>query len=977
MAVTVGALLLPTGAIAAEGPAPAPQEFRVIGGVHTDAVSTFLDDGQLTLASKADVPEGNGTRFEADDIWFHLDDASQMTLPTGFEFIGTAGQSIWMAPESNPGDGRLWPGFNTESLAVGAIEDDRTEFTLTDFDGPGDLEVFTSGSIEGPNRLWSSRDDDLRSFEIGRTHMHANWAFTAAGTYTLGVEGSATVAGVAQTAKATYTFVVGDLPAETETSTTLTASVTDLVAADPLTLTARVNPSGAQGHVEFRDGATVLGHETVADGEASLTTTSLAIGAHSITAHFVPAVANLAAASTSDAVSVAVTDASGGQFAVTGLSSSYQPGDTLIANVSGVTLAENQAFRWHIRPAGTDMTGRSIQTGAEIEYTMPVTAAENGFEISVSLRDCTNESCSSGTVVAQTDWVPIVVAHTADAPTIVRADDAAIVYSGELAEITWSSPTLAEGDTLQWAFRTATSAWIALPEWFDAVELADDRMGFAYGNGTIPIWYSLQVVRDGIAISQSEAVQVEYSYREVHLDGLQELYRQGTTMQVTPRLYPEVAGLTYRWTRWDAETSTEITIQESTNPTLEWPLTMADDDVQFRVYGIKNGVDYVPPFGGYFRPMVSDLPADETLVVMDNLSSHYHQGSDIRLNLRIDPAPAPDDEVVWEWKWPDADWTPIPGIDGMTGTLVAEQAMHGVDVRATLDFAEEGADSITVGPATIEVDDHGSPPRQEVTITGDDITDGAASFTEGDSGTFMADVSTATVLDTFQWFMKLPGSEEAAPIQSATAATYDFTAAPIHDGSEVSVAVVKPDGSLAYGPSAPVSVTVEAGDEEPVPGRPDAAPDDRTAADVDDVPAGGIELGASTVAPGDLLEVRLGDEHAGSWVATWLFSTPTLLGGDWIKSGGTGDITVQIPADTASGMHRIAVFGADGSPIGWANLTVAQGGDPASGAPAGEGLAVTGGDLPLVAAAVAILLTIVGAGFAAARGTPRHGRTRR
>lgn len=1159
LAVAAGTLLLPTAAIAAEGAAPTPTEYRVIAGVHTDAVSTFLDDGQLALGSKADVAEGSGTRFAADEVWFHLEDAAQQTLPAGYEFIAPAGSTVWMAPESNPGTGRLWPGFNTESIAPGAIENDTTTFTLTGFDGPGDLELFTSGVFGEPERLWSSRDASLRTFDIGRTHMHANWAFTAPGTYRLDVEGTATIGGAPQTVSATYTFVVGDLPDVSPTTTTLLTSANSLVVGDAVTLTAHVTPVDVEGAVEFRDGSTVIGHEPVAEGQSDMTVTSLGIGSHSITAHFVPAVTNLAHASASEAVSVTVTDADGGEFAVTGIESSYQPGDVLTANVQGVTLGENQAFRWHIRPVGSEITGRNIQTGVNAGYTMPVSAAENGFEISVSLRDCNNASCSSGTVAAQTAWVPIVVVPAAEAPSIARADDKEIVYSGELAEITWSAPELADGDTTRWVFRSVSSAWTVLPESYVWEQLAEDRMGFAYGNGTGPIWYSLQVVRDGIAIAQSEAVQVEYSYREVHLDGVRELYRQGTTMQVTPRFYPEVEGLTWTWTRWDAETSTEVTIQESANPTLEWPLTMADHDVQFRVRGIKDGVNYTPPIGGYFRPKVSDAPADQSIVVMDTLSSHYHQGSDIRLNLLVDPALGSEDTVAWEWKWPETDWAAIPGIDGVAGTLVAEQAMHGVEVRATVDFAEEGASSITVGPALIEVDDHGAAAKQTISISGDKIVDGAAAFEVGEAGSFTASLGAPTVLDTYQWFVKLPGASEAAPIHGAAAATYDFTAAALHNGAEVSVAVVKPDGSLAYGPSAPVTVAVTEGeepisttvtitgledsyevgdtmsltaeqnpdtgedhwhwfikpagadeytaisgeltaslnrevtadddgasiiarlydhdhaviaesapvtvsvhdddeepigttvtitgmadaydvgdtmtltasqepdtglsdwhwylkpagaddysvidgqntatltrdvaagdngasilarlfdedhglvaesaavtvmvkvDEEPSGGKPGNAPADRTVADLGDTPASGIDLGAATVAPGDFLQVDLGAEHANTWTAAWLFSTPTLLAGDWLLATGSGSITVQIPADTALGDHRLAVFAADGSLIGWASLTVAQASDtgPSAGSGAGD-LAVTGGTLSIAAAGMAILLTLAG-----------------
>src|SRR5690606_39949374 len=43
LALGVSTLLVSTAAVAAEGPAPAPQELRVIAAVRTDAVSTLPD----------------------------------------------------------------------------------------------------------------------------------------------------------------------------------------------------------------------------------------------------------------------------------------------------------------------------------------------------------------------------------------------------------------------------------------------------------------------------------------------------------------------------------------------------------------------------------------------------------------------------------------------------------------------------------------------------------------------------------------------------------------------------------------------------------------------------------------------------------------------------------------------------------------------------------------------------------------------
>src|SRR5690606_13768816 len=159
--------------------------------------STFLDEGTFTLGTRADLPEGNGTRLDPAETLFHVDDYSRQTVPAGYEFVAPAGETVWIAPESNPsgGDGytQLWPGFSTEPVPAGGVDGNSTTFRLTDVEAPegGDVEVWR-GSGAGLTRMWSS-DEGVDEFSAGRTHLHANWAFTRPGTYRLTVEGAAAI----------------------------------------------------------------------------------------------------------------------------------------------------------------------------------------------------------------------------------------------------------------------------------------------------------------------------------------------------------------------------------------------------------------------------------------------------------------------------------------------------------------------------------------------------------------------------------------------------------------------------------------------------------------------------------------------------------------------------------------------------------------------------------------------------------------
>lgn len=73
------------------------------------------------------------------------------------------------------------------------------------------------------------------------------------------------------------------------TSTALTSSVNPSVFGQPVTFTATVTSSGGvpSGNVEFKDGAQLLGTVALSGGVATLTTSKLAVGQHSITAVYV------------------------------------------------------------------------------------------------------------------------------------------------------------------------------------------------------------------------------------------------------------------------------------------------------------------------------------------------------------------------------------------------------------------------------------------------------------------------------------------------------------------------------------------------------------------------------------------------------------------------------------------------------------------------------------------------------------------
>lgn len=800
-------LLLPMHqASAAAGPAPEPREYRVLQDIHTDAISTFLDDGALALGTRADVPEGNGLRFAADEVWFHIDADSAQTLPAGFGFIAEAGSQVWIAPESNPGGDQLWPGFSTESVPSGAIDSNETRFTLTGFSGPGDLELFRTGAFGTPTRLWSS-DEDHKEFTVGRTHMHANWAFTAPGIYRLTVTAAVAVDAAPMTDTATYTFVVGDLPGAVATTTAVEVSATALTAGESVTVTGTVTPPAVEGYLEFRDGTTVLGHAPVDSGRAAFTAADLSVGVHSITASFVPAVRNLAAASTSSPVAVTVTDESGVGFGITGIAGSYRPGDVLRAHVVGAVLDAGQSFQWAIRPIGATNSGYGFTgTGgqaAQGTVEQRLDASHDGYEMRVRLRTGT-------TVVSTSDWVPIRVVSEVQPPS-ARFAAGGPLYLGDEVLLEVTGPALGDGESLRFVERFS-SPWSTLPN-VEQVDATSFRVSPGYAN-TSGEW-AVQVISDGLAVAQSAPVPVDIRNREVLIEGIQGVYRAGQTLRATGTVHPAKEGLLYRWLLIDLATYQTSVVGEGTDTaamSIELPITLGHDNHQLTFIAQW---DYGPvqAYAGQAGVglNVSDTDPSTQLFFFSGLGDHYHQGSPINLQLIADPALADDDVITWQWRWPGTDeWTPVPHASGLAHSVIAEQALDDVEVRANLTFGSGDVPPMVAGPVVIHIDDHGAAPRQQVTVGG------RTAYVAGETATLTAQVSPTSVLTRYQWFEKPAGATEVTPILGANDREYSFTASAGHDGREISVALLLPSGQVAYVPSTPVTLAVRA-DDDPQP----------------------------------------------------------------------------------------------------------------------------------------------------------------
>ncbi|MFE6939498.1 Ig-like domain-containing protein [Streptomyces chartreusis] len=149
----------------------------------------------------------------------------------------------------------------------------------------------------------------------------------------------------------------------TATTTKLAASPAGpVVQGTSVKLTATVSPSAAAGTVRFLDGTTQIGGAvTVSGGVATRTTSSLAVGTHSLKAQFVPADPALYGGSTSAALSYTVKIKPPAVTSAAKVTGTVRVGSTVTCSVT-FSGASSVAYSW-LRD-GTVLSGATGRTRA-------------------------------------------------------------------------------------------------------------------------------------------------------------------------------------------------------------------------------------------------------------------------------------------------------------------------------------------------------------------------------------------------------------------------------------------------------------------------------------------------------------------------------------------------------------------------------------------------------------------------------------
>ena len=223
-----------------------------------------LIDGQWRAGLRHDAETGAVWR-DPNQTVLRVNDAAIMTAPDSADYpflVDVAGKPVYVVPQTqNPGV--VWLGWNTQDPAVTATIDRGLTMRVGPVSGPGRAWLFLqSGTFGKPLLLADSGAAPGDVWIDSGTHVHANWAFSAPGTYTATVTFlGTTTAGEAVSASTTLRFAVGDAASASEA-----LAMAAPAAADATSAGASASSSGA---APAASGAAAPASSSSASGAAS------------------------------------------------------------------------------------------------------------------------------------------------------------------------------------------------------------------------------------------------------------------------------------------------------------------------------------------------------------------------------------------------------------------------------------------------------------------------------------------------------------------------------------------------------------------------------------------------------------------------------------------------------------------------------------------------------------------------------------
>lgn len=168
---------------------------------HVDIVGKTADGG-LNIALKDETRQHSTTTVERklDDVKFmvgenarHKRHGAGMMSPE-LDFLGPENSVFYGMPQTQQ-EGVLWPGYNTQDIDFGTLNEDGVRLSIEPKRMPheANFALFTTDYIGRPSVLIDSTQRKHALSSTFATHVHVNWAFTKPGTYAFDVAYSATL----------------------------------------------------------------------------------------------------------------------------------------------------------------------------------------------------------------------------------------------------------------------------------------------------------------------------------------------------------------------------------------------------------------------------------------------------------------------------------------------------------------------------------------------------------------------------------------------------------------------------------------------------------------------------------------------------------------------------------------------------------------------------------------------------------------
>ncbi|MFD3450995.1 Ig-like domain repeat protein [Streptomyces sp. NPDC058691] len=278
------------------------------------------------------------------------------------------------------------------------------------------------------------------------------------------------------------TYQSTDPDVKTDTTTALAVSPSSpATAGTPVTLTATVGPAGVAGEVQFKDNGAALGTpKSVTGGTATLTTSNLSSGSHSLTAEFTPSDTAYAASHSSAVdyqVNAAPATSTTTSLAVSpsGTAPQFSP-VKLSATVAPAAAAGSVKFQDTV--GGTTSTLATVPVnGGEASFTTSsLPKGDHAFSATFVPADTADYLGSDSGAIPYVIGAFSGVSASEDITTTVESG--ALVISVDNPHVTLPSPVLnADGDLLATAGKinpvTLTDTRAGNPGWSASGQVTD------------------------------------------------------------------------------------------------------------------------------------------------------------------------------------------------------------------------------------------------------------------------------------------------------------------------------------------------------------------------------------------------------------------------------------------------------------------------------------------------------------------------